>query len=49
MDCIDLAEDGDQEEYCEHGDELLGSIKYWEFLEWLSNWRLLKKCLSPWR
>jgi hypothetical protein len=25
---------------CEHGNESLGSIKYWEFLGWLSN------CLS---
>jgi hypothetical protein len=27
----------------EHGDEPSGSIKCWEILEWLRNWRLLKK------
>jgi hypothetical protein len=27
----------------EYGNELLGSIKYWEFLEWLSSWWILKK------
>jgi hypothetical protein len=27
---------------CEHGNEPSGSIKCWEILEWLSNWRLLK-------
>jgi hypothetical protein len=37
MDWIDL--DGS----CEHGNEPLGSIKYWEILEWLSDWRLLKR------
>jgi hypothetical protein len=30
----------------EHGNEPLGSIKYWEVLEWLRNWRLLKKALA---
>jgi hypothetical protein len=24
-----------------------GSIKCWEFLEWLDNWRLLKKVSAP--
>jgi hypothetical protein len=28
---------------CEHGIEPLGSIKCWEVLEGLHNWRLLKK------
>jgi hypothetical protein len=28
---------------CEHGDEPSGSIKYWVILEYLSDWRLLKK------
>jgi hypothetical protein len=28
---------------CEHGIERSGSIKYWEVLEWLHNWRPLKK------
>jgi hypothetical protein len=32
---------------CEHGDELSGSIKGWKVLEWLHNWRLLKKGLGP--
>jgi hypothetical protein len=28
---------------CEHGNEPSGSIKCWEVLEWLRDWRLLKK------
>jgi hypothetical protein len=28
---------------CEHGTEPSGSIKCWEVLEWLHNWRILKK------
>jgi hypothetical protein len=28
---------------CEDGNEPPGSMKYWEILEWLSDWRLLKK------
>jgi hypothetical protein len=28
---------------CEHGNEPRGSIIGWEFLEWLSDWRFLKK------
>jgi predicted deacylase len=28
---------------CGHGNELSGSIKCWEVLEWLHNWQLLKK------
>jgi hypothetical protein len=32
---------------CEHGSELSGSIKYWEILEYLRNWRLLKKDSAP--
>jgi hypothetical protein len=31
----------------EHGNELSGSIKFWEILEWLSDWRLHKKDLAP--
>jgi hypothetical protein len=31
------------EDSCEHGNEHSGSIKCWEFLEWLHNWWLLKK------
>jgi hypothetical protein len=33
---------------CEHGNEPSGSIKCWEFLEWLYNWQLLKDCWAPW-
>jgi hypothetical protein len=32
---------------CEHGNEPSGSIKCWEILEWLHNWRLLKKGSAP--
>jgi hypothetical protein len=39
MDWIDLAE---------HGNEPSGSIKCWKILEWLRNWRLLKKDSAPW-
>jgi hypothetical protein len=31
----------------EHGNEPSGSIKCWEVLEWLHNWRLLKKGSAP--
>jgi hypothetical protein len=33
---------------CEHGNETLGSIKRWENLEWLRNWRVLKKGSASW-
>jgi hypothetical protein len=33
---------------CEHGNEYLGSIKIWEFLEWLSDCWLLEKDSAPW-
>jgi hypothetical protein len=33
---------------CEHGNEPSSSIKWWEFLEWLHNWQLLKKSSAPW-
>jgi hypothetical protein len=33
---------------CEHGKEFSSSIKYWEILEYLYNWRLLTKGSSPW-
>jgi hypothetical protein len=32
---------------CEYGNEPSGSIKCWEFLEWLHNWRLLEKGAGP--
>jgi hypothetical protein len=33
---------------CEHGNEPSDSIKFWEFVVWLSNCRLLKKDSLPW-
>jgi hypothetical protein len=39
---------GPVEGCCEHGNEPSGSIKCWEVLEWLHNWRLLKKSSAPW-
>jgi hypothetical protein len=33
---------------CKNGKEHSGSIKYWEYLEWLSNCWLLKKKSAPW-
>jgi hypothetical protein len=38
----------DREGCCEHGNEPSGSIKCWEILEQLRNWRLLKKDSAPW-
>jgi hypothetical protein len=35
------------EGYYEHGIEPSGSIKSWEVLEWLRNWRLPKKGSAP--
>jgi hypothetical protein len=32
---------------CEQGDKPSGSIKSWEILEQLQNWRLLKKGSAP--
>jgi hypothetical protein len=43
MDWIDQAQDRDQWRARERGNERSGSIKCWEVLEWLHNWRLLKK------
>jgi hypothetical protein len=47
MDWIDLAQVRDQWSCCEHGNETTGSIKCWEALEWLHNWRLLKRGSAP--
>jgi hypothetical protein len=33
---------------CVHGNEPTGSITFWEILEYLSNWWLLKKDSAPW-
>jgi hypothetical protein len=45
MDWFDLAHNKDQ--WRAHGNEPSGSIKCWEVLEWLHNWRLLKKGSAP--
>jgi hypothetical protein len=48
VDWINLAQERDQwRGSCEHGNEPLGSIKCWEILEWLHNWRLLRKSSAP--
>jgi hypothetical protein len=31
----------------EYGNESLGSLQFWEILEYLHNWRLLKKDSAP--
>jgi hypothetical protein len=41
------SEYGPVEGSCEHGNELSGSLKYWEVLVWLHNWQLLKKGSAP--
>jgi hypothetical protein len=47
VDWIDLAQDRDQWRSWEHGNEPSGSIKCWEALEYLHNWRLLRKGSAP--
>jgi hypothetical protein len=46
---LDLSGSGEEpmEDSCEHGNEPSGSIKCWEILEWLHNWRLFKKGSAP--
>jgi hypothetical protein len=34
--------------FCEHRNQPLVAIKFWEYLEWLSNWWLLRKGSAPW-
>jgi hypothetical protein len=34
--------------WIEHGGEPSGPVKCWSILEWLRNWRLLKKDSTPW-
>jgi hypothetical protein len=47
-DWMDMAQDRDQwRALCEHGIEPSGSIKCWEVLEGLLNWRLFKKGSAP--
>jgi hypothetical protein len=44
MDWIDLGQDRDKVEgSCEHVNAHSGSMKCWEVLEYLRDWRLLKK------
>jgi hypothetical protein len=43
-DWIDM---GPMEGSCEHGYQSSGSINFWEVLEYLHNWRLLKKGSAP--
>jgi hypothetical protein len=31
---------------CEHSNEPLGSLNWWEVLEWLHNWQLLKSSMK---
>jgi hypothetical protein len=40
--------EGSMEDSCEHGTEPSVSIKYWETVEYHSDWRLLKKDSAPW-
>jgi hypothetical protein len=40
--------EGPVEGACEHGNEPSGSIKCWEILEYLRNWRLLKEGSAQW-
>jgi hypothetical protein len=48
VDWVDLAQDRDQwRGSCEHGNEPSGSIKFWEVIELLHNWWLLKKASAP--
>jgi hypothetical protein len=47
VDWINMAQDGPMEGSCEHDIKPSGSIKSWEVLEWLHNWRLLKKGSAP--
>jgi hypothetical protein len=48
MDWIDLVQDRDQwRALVNTVMNLQGSIKRWEFLEWLHNWQLLKKGSGP--
>jgi hypothetical protein len=34
--------------YCEHVDEPSGSVEGGEFLDWLKDYRVLKKVSAPW-
>jgi hypothetical protein len=48
IDWIDVAQDRDKrKDLVNTVMNLRGSIKCWEFLEWLHSWRLLKKGPAP--
>jgi hypothetical protein len=50
MDWIDVAKDrGPVEGSCQHSNEPSGSIKCWQFLEYLHNWWFFKKRSAPLR
>jgi hypothetical protein len=34
--------------FCEHGSGPAGPVEYWEILEWLSEYWLLRKDSAPW-
>jgi hypothetical protein len=44
---IDGSRKGPVEGSCEHGNEPSGSTKCWQILQWLHNWRRLKKGSAP--
>jgi hypothetical protein len=49
MDCIHLAQDRDQRRALVNTVmNLRGSLKCWDILEYLSDWRLLKKDSALW-
>jgi hypothetical protein len=48
MDWINLAQDMDQWRDLMNMVINISSTKCWEILEWLPNWRLLKKDSAPW-
>jgi hypothetical protein len=47
VDWIDMVQDRDHWRALANGTEPPGSIKYWEVLEWLHNWRLPRKGSAP--
>jgi hypothetical protein len=45
---IDVVQDMNMEGSCKHGNEPSVHREYWEILEKLSDWQLLKMCSAPW-